>query len=184
MDDFLKGFLQGIEKDEISTSNWVEWMHISQGKTHCEDCLVLDQCWFEKSNKPQIPRHPYCHCVTAPLPYSHVLNNADTVSPHGKYIPYLFNTTGKYNHGKELLFETWGFTASDAEFLKTTIAEQALYKYVTGDYKLGKLDQDGQRLSIRVNLERKDGKGTVSFITGWMVKPNGLIKLNTPYGGE
>ena len=31
---------------------------------------------------------------------------------------------------------------------------------------------------------RKNGEGTVSFITGWMVKPNGHIHLNTPYGGK
>ena len=29
-----------------------------------------------------------------------------------------------------------------------------------------------------------DGSGDVSFITGWMVLPNGKLKLNTPYGGK
>jgi len=49
---------------------------------------------------------------------------------------------------------------------------------------LGKLDIRGQRINIRVTIPRKDGSGDVSFITGWMVLPNGKLKLNTPYGGK
>ena len=37
---------------------------------------------------------------------------------------------------------------------------------------------------ILEDTPRKNGEGTVSFITGWMVKPNGHIHLNTPYGGK
>ena len=44
------------------------------------------------------------------------------------------------------------------------------------------LNKYGQRISIRVELPRKNGDGMISFITGWMVKPNGHIQLNTPYG--
>lgn len=33
-------------------------------------------------------------------------------------------------------------------------------------------------------IQWTDGFGDVSFVTGWMVKPNGQIKLNTPYGGK
>ena len=25
---------------------WVQWTHHSEGKTHCEECLMLDGCWF------------------------------------------------------------------------------------------------------------------------------------------
>lgn len=64
------------------------------------------------------------------------------------------------------------------------VAKQALEKYVSGDYMLGKLNQDGQRISIRVEIPRKDKSETVSFVTGWMVYPNGLIQLNTPFGGK
>ena len=31
---------------------------------------------------------------------------------------------------------------------------------------------------------RKNRQDDVSFITGWMVLPNGKLKLNTPYGGK
>ena len=64
------------------------------------------------------------------------------------------------------------------------VEKQALEKYVSGDYMLGKLNQNGQRISIRVEIPRKDKSETVSFVTGWMVKPNGLIQLNTPFGGK
>jgi len=53
-----------------------------------------------------------------------------------------------------------------------------------GNYELGKLNFQGQRISIRVTIPRKNGAGDVSFITGWMVKPEGKIKLTTPYGGK
>lgn len=33
-------------------------------------------------------------------------------------------------------------------------------------------------------LKEKNCDGMISFITGWMVKPNGYIQLNTPYGGK
>ena len=91
------------------------------------------------------------------IPYSDVLNNADAESAYSKFVPFLFNRE---------------------------MEEQALYKYVTGEYKLGKLDKHGQHISIRIELERKNGTGTVSFISGWMVEANGKIRLATPYGGK
>lgn len=53
-----------------------------------------------------------------------------------------------------------------------------------GDYEIGSLDEYGQRISIRVEIPRKDQEGIVSFITGWMVRPDGHIQLATPYGGK
>lgn len=51
-------------------------------------------------------------------------------------------------------------------------------------YILEKLNKDGQRISIRIEIARKDTGSKVSFITGWMVNPNGYIQLTTPYGGK
>ena len=61
---------------------------------------------------------------------------------------------------------------------------QGLEKYINGDYTLGRLNEKGQRISIRVEIPRKDQAGAVSFITGWKVHPNGEIRLTTPYGGR
>ena len=184
LDDFLKVFLRADEHEASSSSKWVEWEHISQGKTHCEDCLVLDGCWFSKAEKPNAPLHPYCHCITKPLPYSRVLDQANARSAYSKFDPYLFDPENFYKHGKNRAFESWGYTVKDAAWLQEEIEHQALYKYVSGDHTLGKLNEKGQRINIRIDLDRKDRAGSVSFISGWMVQPNGALKLNTPYGGK
>lgn len=68
--------------------------------------------------------------------------------------------------------------------MKEEMEKQGLKKYIAGEYTLGKLNERGQRISIRVEIPRKDKGETVSFITGWMVYPNGYIQLTTPYGGK
>lgn len=85
--------------------NWAQWTHHAEGKTHCEECLKLDGCWFQKKNAPPCPHHPYCHCTLEPIDRAVVLANATTYSNYSKLDPYLFNTTGAYTHGKEELFK-------------------------------------------------------------------------------
>ena len=80
--------------------------------------------------------------------------------------------------------KAWGYTVDDARWLQAEIEKQALEKYIAGDYTLGELNKYGNRMNIRVTISRKDRTGDVSFMTGWMVKPNGKLKLNTPYGGK
>lgn len=82
------------------------------------------------------------------------------------------------------MFAQWGYTAIDAKWLQAEMERQATEKYRNGNYNLGKLDAFGQRLNIRIEIPRKDGSGIVSFLSGWMVEPNGKLKLNTPYGGK
>ena len=164
------------------TPNWVEWTHISMGKTHCATCLRLDNCWFTDENKPKLPQHLFCHCTDRPIAFSRVLNEAQAVSAYEKFDPYLFNTNGGYSHGKEKMFVTWGYSVKDAPWLQKELERQALEKYRMGQYHLGKLNEEGQRISIRVQIPRKNSDQTVSFITGWMVHPNGKIRMATPYG--
>ena len=64
------------------------------------------------------------------------------------------------------------------------IEKQALEKYINGEYTLGKLNDKGQRFSIKIEIPRKDTGNKVSFVTGWMVYPNGHIQLTTPLGGK
>ena len=183
MDEMMKAFLHGARRGS-PTADWVEWVHRSRGKTHCETCLKLDKCWFMNANKPELPQHPFCHCETMPIPYSRVLDEANAQSAYSKYDPYLFDTMDYYKHGKNKAFESWGYSVDDSAWLKKEIEKQALRKYVAGEYSLGKLNKDGQRISIRVEIPRKNESGNVSFITGWMVYPNGRIQLSTPYGGK
>lgn len=144
----------------------------------------MDGCWFSMGNAPPCPHHSYCHCTLEPIPYSSVIENASMHSDYGKFDPYLFNTDGFYTHGKEKLFKEWGYTVDDAAWLQTEIERQAQDKYISGDYTLGKLDKNGQRISIRITIPGKDAAGSLSFVTGWMAYPNGRLQLTTPYGGK
>ena len=164
--------------------SWVKWIHHSEGKTHFEECLRLDGCWVQKEKAPPCPHHPYCHCTLDPIPYAVVLMNATSYSDYSKFDPYLFDPRNYYKHGKNKAFESWGYTIADAQWLQAEIELQAREKYVIGDYTLGVLDQYGQRISIRIEIPRKDVAENVSFLTGWTVYSNGQIRLNTPYGGK
>ena len=180
---YYKTCIGAVQKAEEQPS-WVQWTHHSEGKTHCEECLRLDGCWFQKEKAPPCPHHPHCHCTLDPIPYAVVLMNATSYSDYSKFDPYLFDPRNYYKHGKNKAFESWGYTIADAQWLKTEIERQAREKYATGDYTLGALDQYGQRISIRIVIPRKDGSEDVSFLTGWTVYSNGQIRLNTPYGGK
>ena len=82
------------------------------------------------------------------------------------------------------MFESWGYSVDDSQWLQKEFERQALDKYVSGEYQLGVLDKFGQRIHIRIEIPRKNSTEKVSFYTGWMVHPGGQIKLNTPYGGK
>ena len=110
--------------------------------------------------------------------------DATTYSDYSKFDPCLFDTDNVYQHGKNRAFESWGYTVDDAHWLQAEIEKQALEKYIAGEYTLGKLNKDGQRISVRIEIPRKNGGRMVSFLSGWMVYPNGSLRLTTPYGGK
>ena len=163
---------------------WVRWTHHAEGKTHCEECLMLDGCWFREDQAPPCPHHPSFHCTLDPIDPAVVSVCATAYSYYSKYDPSLFNSDGKHPHGKEKLFHLWGYTVADAPWLQKELERQAREKYLSGDYKLGTLNFAGQSISIRVTIPRRDTGSNVSFITGWMVEPSGKIRLLTPYGGK
>lgn len=163
---------------------WVKWVHQVEGIIYCFECLQLDGCYFAYVNAPMCPQHDKCHCRLEEIDYSVVQRNARALSNYKKFCPYLFNTNGLYFHGKEKLFAEWGYTSSDAKWLQEEMERQARAKYMAGDYQLGRLDVFGQRINITIEIPRKNGIGTVTFTSGWMVEAGGKIKLNTPYGGK
>ena len=167
-----------------NTPHWVKWIHEVIGIIHCFECLQLHECWFAADKLPDYPYHENCHCRLETIDYLLVQMNASIYSDYRKFDPYLFNTNGLQTHNKEKLFIEWGYTVEDARWLQAEIERQAREKYITGEYILGKLNWNGQRISIRITIPRKDGSGDVSFITGWMVEPNGKLRLTTPYGGK
>lgn len=163
---------------------WIKWIHRDLSENHCPECLKLHECWFAKENTPKWPHHLFCHCVLEDIPYHDVLAKSSSDCAYSKFDPYLFNTEGKYPHNKEKLFKEWGYTVADAKWLQAELEKQGLEKYINGKYTLGKLDYNGQRISIRIEIPRKDRSDNVSFITGWLVYPSGKIQLATPYGGK
>ena len=109
------------------------------------------------------------------------MTNATVDSKYSKYDVYLFNTLGTYNNHKADLFRLWGYNVDDVPWMKKEWERQAFEKYIAGDYKLNLLDEWGQRINIRIEIPRKDTGEIVSFMSGWLVMPNGKLQLATPY---
>ena len=170
-----------LVRKSADNSSWVEWVHHSEGKTHCPECIKLDGCFFTEAEHPPCPYHPFCHCTLERIDYAVVLTNATVDSKYSKYDVYLFNTLGTYNNHKADLFRLWGYNVDDVPWMKKEWERQAFEKYIAGDYKLNLLDDWGQRINIRIEIPRKDTGEIVSFMSGWMVYPNGKLQLATPY---
>lgn len=160
--EFLQGLWEGTNND------WVKWIHRNLSDNHCQECLMLDNCWFLRSKSPTWPHHPFCHCLLEPISYDLVSKNAISKSDYRKFDIYLFNAEGRYTDTKKILFESWGYTIDDAKWLQSEIEKQALQKYKKGVYKLGLLDKYGQRISIGITLPRKMEKVRFLLIqVGW-----------------
>lgn len=181
----------------IKKSKWIKIVHglstsipvleqitdLFNGNACCEKCNNLVGRCFRSNNMPQLPIHPKCHCST---------KNIDNLVPNltafatcelSKFAGYIFSEKGDEN-GKKELFEGWGYDIMDSQWLQQEFERQAVEKYCSGAYSLGKLDNYGQRISIVIELPRKNGQGNVTFISGWMVYKDGKISLTTPYGGR
>lgn len=105
------------------------------------------------------------------------------VAPVGKFSDYIFKEGA--THGKDVIFKGLGYSVGDSAKLAKMWEEQAAAKYAKGQYTIGKLDQYGQRINITIDLPGigiASGKSS-SLISGWMIRPDGSITLNTPFSG-
>ena len=179
---------------KMLSCEWVKWIHPGSmpAKTaaerknyaenpavntrHCASCLNMNGCCFVKGNCPENPLHEHCHYETIEI------IEVRATSVIEKYTKYIFDDEN--NEGKKALFESWGFSIYDSEYLKEEIERQARLAFQCGDYILGKRNEYGQRISIVIHLNRKDTGEEITFVTGWMSYPDGRIELNTPYGGK
>lgn len=110
---------------------WNKWIHRNLSENHCEVCLKLHECWFAKDKTPQWPHHPLCHCILEDIPYVDVLYKCTSDSAYSKFDVYLFNTEGRYNDNKKVMFESWGYTVGDIPYLKREIEKQGLENILT-----------------------------------------------------
>ena len=182
--------------DLIVNNSWIEWNHFGIPNEagilretirtlmlifgHCLVCTKLDGCYFVERNMPNQPQHNNCDCTTLTISRDQVKHKAISECDIRKFEEYIFKGIG----GKKELFESWGYSIIDSENLVREFTRQAKLKYQCGEYSLGNLDAYGQRISIIITLPKKNGMGEVSFVSGWMVYPNGEIVLTTPYGGK
>lgn len=162
---------------EIKINQWIEWKHISTGIAHCPTCLALDKCWFNNSLKPQLPQHEKCHCTTTQISKPLADVNALATCDISKFKDYIFADKYAWN-GKRDLFERLGYTINDSEYLQKEYIDQAIKNYCDSKYTLDKLDNQGQRINIDIELIRNGRK--IIFSSGWMVRPKGSITNNTP----
>ena len=181
----------------MQSTDWVQWIHEGtgfattqaekdlrlvwealSGKKHCAKCMNMSGCCFPRNNMPEYPLHPNCHCKVEPI--GAIVATAE--SRRSKVEGWIFNPSKP--NGKKQLFTDWGYSIMDLDWLLSEYNRQGKEKYERGEFTLHKLDEYGQQINIRIELPRKDKLGTVTFISGWMVCPNGVIKLVTAYGGK
>ena len=163
----------------LKSGLWIEWQHEYKGFSHCRKCLALHGCWFRDDKRPKLPHHYGCHCVKKYIAPPEPHKTCSAVCAIEKFRNYVFGEKGAEN-GKMELFEQLGFTKDDSEYLQNEYQTQAAEKYCNGDYELNKLDENGQRINIKIALEGKLKKR--SFISGWIVEPHGKIRNITPMG--
>lgn len=172
LDKIIKENLEG----EIFYDGWIKCKHVQRGLTHCKECLSVDNCWFYSLKKTKLPHHDHCHCnyemISKPT-----IKICKAECGIGKFRDYIFGENQEDKTKREI-FEFLGFTIEDSEYLAKEYARQALKSYVEGNYKLGKWDDKGQRITIDIFLEH-NGKRYLKG-SGWMVCENGKITNNTP----
>ncbi|MGN0781787.1 MAG: DUF6883 domain-containing protein [Christensenellales bacterium] len=179
----------------FNPNSWVKWIHdgimpaythedrganidYASKSNHCAKCLNMNDCFFPKNNMPDYPLHYGCHCRIEPV--TNITFNAECSIE--KFQNYIFDSVK--NNGKKALFEKYGYSIKDSQWLQEELCRQAQEKYAKGDFVLNKLDDYGQRINIEITLPNKNGNGSIVFMSGWMVCPNGTITNATPCRGE
>lgn len=110
------------------------------------------------------------------------LENSATANVR-KFTDYIFKPGA--DHGKNSVFSSLGYSATDSAVLASMWESQGAAKYAQGEFTLGKLDTYGQRINIEIELQgRAQAQGQTSYLrSGWMIQGDGSIKLNTPFSG-
>lgn len=103
--------------------------------------------------------------------------------PVEKFRDYIFKDGA--THGKDVVFKSLGYKKEDSQILVDLYRKQAMEKYNEGKYTLGKRDDWGQRINIEIILPGTgEYSDKVSYLqSGWMIKSDGTISLNTPFAG-
>ena len=79
------------------------------------------------------------------------------------------------------MFESWGYTIEDSEYLQQLYISQAIEKYCNGEYVYKGVEYYA-RIEIVIELP-SNNRGIQQIKTGWSLLPKGEIKLATPFSG-
>ena len=119
--------------------------------------------------------------IETELPSIKTLDNA--VVDIRKFSGYIFRGDG--TGGKEAVYNGLGYNIQHSEMLSDIYLEQAVEKYANNQYTLGSLIHYGQTINIEIELQGIDSfLGKTSCInSGWLINPDGTIRLTTPFAG-
>ena len=108
-----------------------------------------------------------------------VLRPAAIIVDPRKFLEYVL-VPGGAGGKSEVFLGLLGFrpgNSEDALELVTIYAGQAADRVEVGDYALSLRDEHGQRITITIEVRG------VPLRTGWMVEPEGALRLLTPFSG-
>ncbi len=188
--NIFDGIIQVDNDGNVKYNKWIEWDHFGIPNKpdwlrqilralyalfgHCRTCTVLDGCYFVERIMPNFPLHINCDCKKLNKSFFHVKSNAKAECDIQKFTNYVFKND---SNGKKQIFLNLGYNINDSFFLQQEYCKQALNNYLSGNYKLKTLNSRGQRLAIPITLN------LLSFYSGWLLCPEGLIRNTTPFGG-
>ena len=141
--------------------------------THtCALCVALNKTVFKNNNKPDYT-HPHCRCIQ--LKYE--LTDVTEDIPFEKISDYLF-----VDEDKSAMMRSMGYSDNNAEYLYDLLSRTVKYEFLNGNYKLKKLNKNGQHFEINFKLSGiKDHIGEeFDCHIGCIAWPYGIIKVATP----
>jgi hypothetical protein len=100
-----------------------------------------------------------------------------------KFSDYIFKPGA--THGKDHVFRSFGYGPEHSQLLANEFTRQATARYAARDFILGRADQYGQRITIPIDLvgQGEASGRTARILSGWMIRPDGSLSLNTPFTG-
>ena len=152
---------------------------VAQPNDWQDGCDKFNGCYFIVKQMPKYPQHPRCQCrlekIAKPIPYI----TANATCDIRKFTGYIFDE--EKNNGKKKLFESWGYTIEDSEYLQQLYISQAIEKYCNGEYVYKGVEYYA-RIEIVIELP-SNNRGIQQIKTGWSLLPKGEIKMATPFSG-
>lgn len=113
-----------------------------------------------------------------------LIKNGNVSADMRKFTEYIFKDGAA--PGKDVVYKNLGYSMENSEALTKNYIEQAMKKYKKGQYQInGDPTQYGQKINIEIELPGiGDAAGKTSYLkSGWMIRPDGSITLNTPFSG-